>query len=417
MQLLQGKTIILGVTGGIAAFKAAALASKLAQAGANVDVILTENARQFVQPLTFQALTHRHVYTDTFVEPDPGVIAHIELADKADLVVVAPATANLIGKLANGIADNMLTSTLLATKAPVLIAPAMNVNMYEHPAVQANMKRLAECGYRFLEPNEGLLACGWIGKGRLAEPEEILAAVTRFLASENQETHTLAAAGDWTGKKVLITAGPTREKIDPVRYISNHSTGKMGYAIAEAARDRGAEVVLVSGPVSLPKPEGVLVVSVESVQEMYDTVMQHLPDAEVVIKAAAVSDYRPKQVSLQKMKKTGEPLTLELEKAPDILAEVGQRKTHQFVVGFAAETHDVLAYASDKLQRKNLDMIVANDVLQEGAGMGTDTNIVTILARDSEPIQLAKMSKREVADKLLDAILTKQLEAAAAKTI
>ncbi|MGO0061993.1 bifunctional phosphopantothenoylcysteine decarboxylase/phosphopantothenate--cysteine ligase CoaBC [Brevibacillus fluminis] len=409
MQVLQGKRIVLGVAGGIAAFKGAALASKLAQAGALVDVILTENATQFVQPLTFQALTHRHVYTDTFIEPDPGVIAHIELADKADVVVLAPATANLIGKLANGIADNMLTSTLLATKAPVLIAPAMNVNMYEHPAVQANMQRLASYGYRFLEPNEGLLACGWIGKGRLAEPEEILAAVSRFLTEESSP-----AKHDWAGKKVLVTAGPTREKIDPVRYISNHSTGKMGYAIAEAARDRGAEVVLVSGPVALPKPDGVTVIAVESVQQMYDAVMQHLPDVDVVIKSAAVSDYRPKTVSAQKMKKTGNDLSLELEKAPDILAEVGKRKTHQFVVGFAAETHDVLNYAADKLARKNLDMIVANDVLQEGAGMGTDTNIVTILARGSEPVQLGKMSKREVADKLLDVILTNQRKAAAA---
>lgn len=415
MQQLQGKRIVLGVAGGIAAFKAAALASKLAQAGAHVDVIMTENAGQFVQPLTFQALTHRHVYADTFVEPDPGVIAHIELADKADLVVVAPATANLIGKLANGIADNMLTSTLLATKAPVLIAPAMNVNMYEHPAVQANMKRLAAYGYRFLEPNEGLLACGWIGKGRLAEPEEIFHAVTRFLTEEAAGGRAVAC--DWTGKKVLITAGPTREKIDPVRYISNHSTGKMGYAIAEAARDRGADVVLVSGPVALPKPDGVTIIAVESVQQMYDAVMQYLPEVEVVIKSAAVSDYRPKTVSAQKMKKTGDDLTLELEKAPDILAEVGERKTNQFVVGFAAETHDVLNYAADKLARKNLDMIVANDVLQEGAGMGTDTNIVTILAKNSEPIQLGKMSKREVADKLLDAILAKQGEAAAAKQI
>ncbi|RNB91204.1 bifunctional phosphopantothenoylcysteine decarboxylase/phosphopantothenate--cysteine ligase CoaBC [Brevibacillus fluminis] len=409
MQVLQGKRIVLGVAGGIAAFKGAALASKLAQAGALVDVILTENATQFVQPLTFQALTHRHVYTDTFIEPDPSVIAHIELADKADLVVLAPATANLIGKLANGIADNMLTSTLLATKAPVLIAPAMNVNMYEHPAVQANMQRLASYGYRFLEPNEGLLACGWIGKGRLAEPEEILAAVSRFLTEEASPVEH-----DWAGKKVLVTAGPTREKIDPVRYISNHSTGKMGYAIAEAARDRGADVVLVSGPVALPKPDGVTVIPVESVQQMYDAVMQHLPEVEVVIKSAAVSDYRPKTVSAQKMKKTGDDLSLELEKAPDILAEVGKRKTHQFVVGFAAETHDVLNYAADKLARKNLDMIVANDVLQEGAGMGTDTNIVTILARGSEPLQSGKMSKREVADKLLDAILTNQRGAAAA---
>ncbi|MGE5703424.1 MAG: bifunctional phosphopantothenoylcysteine decarboxylase/phosphopantothenate--cysteine ligase CoaBC [Clostridia bacterium] len=412
MKPLSEKTIILGVGGGIAAFKAVALASKLTQAGARVDVIMTENAGQFVQPLSFQALTHRQVYTNTFMEPDPGVIAHIELADKADLVLLAPATANLIGKLANGIADDMLTSTLLATKAPVLIAPAMNVNMYSHPAVQHNMKRLADYGCRFIEPNEGLLACGWIGKGRLAEPEEIVEAVSRFFVEQSTFPQRKQ---DWTGKRVLVTAGPTREKIDPVRYISNHSTGKMGYAIAEAARDRGADVVLVSGPTALPKPAGVQFVAVESVQQMYDAVMEVLPDCEVVIKSAAVSDYRPKQAAAHKMKKIGSNLTLELEKAPDILHEIGQRKTHQFVVGFAAETQDVLAYATEKMQRKNLDMIVANDVLQEGAGMGSDTNIVTILSVDSEPIQLAKMSKRDVADRLIDVIAAKLPKESAVK--
>jgi len=404
MRPLAGKTVVLGVAGGIAAYKAAALTSKLTQAGAAVHVILTESARKFVQPLTFQALSHLPVHTDQFEEPDPAVIAHIDLADRADLVLVAPATANIIGKLANGIADDMLTTTLLATKAPVMIAPAMNVNMYQHPAVQANMKRLASFGCRFIEPGEGLLACGWIGKGRLAEPEEIVMAVERFFAeSAHQEAH----GQDLAGKRVLITAGPTREKIDPVRYISNHSTGKMGYALAEAARDRGADVVLITGPTALPKPAGVAIVSVESVQEMFDAVMERLPWADIVIKSAAVSDYRPKAVSPHKMKKQEGDLVLALEKAPDILQTIGQRKTTQYVVGFAAETQELIRHAREKLERKHVDMIVANDVLAEGAGMGTDTNIVTILTRDGTMIQLDKMSKREVADQIFTHILDK----------
>ncbi len=397
MQPLTGKTIVLGVTGGIAAYKAAALTSKLTQAGASVHVILTENAGKFVQPLTFQALSHRPVYTDTFEEPNPEAIAHIDLADKADLVLIAPATANVIGKLANGIADDMLTTTLLATRAPVMIAPAMNVNMYAHPAVTANMQKLAAYGYRFIEPGEGLLACGWIGKGRLAEPEEILQAVIDFFRVPR----------DLAGKRVLVTAGPTREKIDPVRYISNHSSGKMGYAIAEAARDRGAEVVLVSGPTALPRPAGVTFVPVESVLEMFDAVMARLETADIVVKSAAVSDYRPKAAHAHKLKKTGDELVLKLEKAPDILQTIGQRKTRQFVVGFAAETQNVEAYAREKMERKNLDMIVANDVLAEGAGMGADTNIVTILTRDGEVLSLPQMSKRAVADKLWDAVVAK----------
>ncbi len=399
MQSLAGKRIVLGISGGIAAYKAAALTSKLTQAGAIVNAVLTQNALQFVQPATFQALSHQHVYTNTFQEPDPHVISHIELADKADLVLVAPATANIIGKMANGIADEMLTTILLATKAPVMVAPAMNVNMYDHPAVRANMERLAEYGYRFVEPGVGLLACGWIGKGRLAEPEEIVEAVAAFFAESRTQ--------DLQGKRVLVTAGPTREKIDPVRYITNHASGKMGYAIAEAARDRGAQVVLVSGPTALPKPAGVQFVAVESVQEMFDAVMEHLPDSDIVVKSAAVSDYRPKTVQEHKMKKGDGPLVLELDKAPDILRTIGERKTKQFVVGFAAETQDVIKHAQDKLERKNLDMIVANNVLTEGAGMGSDTNIVTLLTRAKEQADLEKLSKRDVADKLFDAVLLK----------
>ncbi|MED1953916.1 bifunctional phosphopantothenoylcysteine decarboxylase/phosphopantothenate--cysteine ligase CoaBC [Brevibacillus centrosporus] len=402
MPTLAGKRIVLGVSGGIAAYKAAALTSKLTQAGAIVHVILTENAQKFVQPVTFQALSHQPVHTDTFNEPDPHVISHIDLADKADLVLVAPATANIIGKIANGIADDMLTTTLLATKAPVMVAPAMNVNMYGHPAVQANMEKLVQYGYRFVEPGVGLLACGWIGKGRLAEPEEIVEAVAAFFAEQNQPRPQ-----DLQDKLVLVTAGPTREKIDPVRYITNHASGKMGYAIAEAARDRGARVVLVSGPTALPKPTGVQLVAVESVQEMFDAVMEYLPESDIVIKSAAVSDYRPKTVQEHKMKKGDGPLVLALDKAPDILRTVGERKTKQFVVGFAAETQDVIKYAQDKLEKKNLDMIVANNVLAEGAGMGSDTNIVTLLTRAGEIVELDKLSKRDVADKLLDAVVLK----------
>ncbi|MED4581796.1 bifunctional phosphopantothenoylcysteine decarboxylase/phosphopantothenate--cysteine ligase CoaBC [Brevibacillus choshinensis] len=402
MHSLAGKRIVLGVSGGIAAYKAAALTSKLTQAGAIVNVVMTNNALQFVQPATFQALSHQPVHTNTFQEPDPHVISHIDLADKADLVLVAPATANIIGKMANGIADDMLTTTLLATKAPVMVAPAMNVNMYDHPAVRANMERLAEYGYRFVEPGVGLLACGWIGKGRLAEPEEIVEAVASFFAEQQAAK---SRTQDLQGKRVLVTAGPTREKIDPVRYITNHASGKMGYAIAEAARDRGAKVVLVSGPTALARPSGIQFVAVESVQEMFDAVMEHLPDSDIVVKSAAVSDYRPKTVQEHKMKKGDGPLILELDKAPDILRTIGERKTKQFVVGFAAETQDVLQHAQSKLEKKNLDMIVANNVLTEGAGMGSDTNIVTLLTRAGEQVELDKLSKRDVADKLFDAVL------------
>ncbi|CAI8795559.1 fused 4'-phosphopantothenoylcysteine decarboxylase and phosphopantothenoylcysteine synthetase [Brevibacillus sp. IT-7CA2] len=406
MHSLAGKRIVLGVSGGIAAYKAAALTSKLTQAGALVHVILTESALQFIQPLTFQALSHLPVYTDTFTEPDPHVISHIELADRADLVLIAPATANVIGKMANGIADDMLTTTLLATKAPVMVAPAMNVNMYNHPAVIANMDKLTAYGYRFVEPGVGLLACGWIGKGRLAEPEEIVEAVRQWFASD--ETRQTIREKDLLDKHVLITAGPTREKIDPVRYITNHASGKMGYAIAEAARDRGAKVTLISGPTSLARPDGVEFIAVESVQEMFDAVMEQLPDCDIVVKSAAVSDYRPKHVAEHKMKKGDGPLELALEKAPDILKTIGERKTKHFVVGFAAETQNVLQHAQSKLERKNLDMIVANNVLLEGAGMGSDTNIVTLLTRGGEQLALDKLSKRAVADKLFDAVLAVQ---------
>ncbi|PPB08469.1 bifunctional phosphopantothenoylcysteine decarboxylase/phosphopantothenate--cysteine ligase CoaBC [Brevibacillus laterosporus] len=413
MSILQHKEIVLGVSGGIAAYKAAALTSKLTQAGAKVSVVLTANACRFVQPITFEALSHRPVYTDTFTEPVPGVISHIDVADRADLVILAPATANIIGKYANGIADDMLSTMLLATTAPVMVAPAMNVNMYNHPAVQANMQRLLSYGVTMVEPNEGMLACGWVGRGRLAEPEEIVEAAIRFFEQKEVTTKSVHAAShqDLQGKKIVVTAGPTREKIDPVRYISNYSSGKMGYAIAEAARDRGADVTLISGPTALSIPSGVTFVPVESVQEMLDAVLQVYPQADVVIKSAAVSDYRPELVYTHKVKKTeSEDFSLSLVKAPDILRTLGEQKTHQMLVGFAAETQEVEKHALDKMRRKNLDMIVANDVLQEGAGMGVDTNIVTIYQQDQAPIRLDKMNKRDVAERLLD-VMKQNLQA------
>ncbi|MGG6432111.1 bifunctional phosphopantothenoylcysteine decarboxylase/phosphopantothenate--cysteine ligase CoaBC [Anoxybacillus sp. D401a] len=389
--MLHQKNILLCVTGGIAVYKAAALTSKLVQAGANVKVVMTEAACQFVTPLTFQALSKNEVYVDTFDEKNPNVIAHIDLADWAHIVLVAPATANTIAKLAYGFADNMVTTILLATKAPVWLAPAMNVHMYEHPAVQQNMRTLQSYGYRFIEPAEGILACGYVGKGRLEEPETIVSLLEQHMATEAL----------LKGKKVLVTAGPTREKLDPVRFFSNHSTGKMGYAIAEAARDFGADVVLVSGPTSLPSPAGVNIVRVESAQQMYEEVMKHFQHSDIVIKTAAVADYRPKYVADNKIKKQQGDYTVVLERTIDILQTLGEQKTHQFLVGFAAETNDVERYAKEKLARKNADMIVANNVVQEGAGFGTDTNIVTIFKRDGTAKQLPLLPKSEVAKQIL----------------
>lgn len=391
--MLNGKKILLCVTGGIAVYKAAALTSKLTQAGAVVKVILSESAREFVMPLTFQALSRNDVYTDTFDEKDSKVIAHIDLADWADLIILAPATANVIGKLANGIADNMITTTLLAATSPVWIAPAMNVHMYNHPAVLKNIDTLSRFGYQFIEPAEGYLACGYVGKGRLEEPEKIIENLTRFFQSSKP---------DLTGAKVVITAGPTREKIDPVRYITNHSSGKMGYAIAEAAVQAGAEVILISGPVTIKPPSGVWLKNVESAEEMYEAVMEEYDDAAIVIKTAAVADYRPKVSYDHKVKKQPGEQILELERTRDILFELGQKKQGQVLIGFAAETDHVAEYAQAKLTKKNTDMIVANNVKAEGAGFGTDTNIVTMYKRDGSSIELPMMSKKAVAVKILE---------------
>lgn len=392
--MLNNKKILLCVTGGIAVFKAAALTSKLTQAGAQVKVIMSQSATEFVTPLTFQSLSRNEVYTSTFQENNPKVVAHIDLADWADLVLVAPATANIIGKIANGIADDMISTIMLATTADVFIAPAMNVHMYSHPAVQKNMNTLLEFGYSMIEPAEGYLACGYTGKGRLSEPEDIIKYLENHYAALNADKPL-------SGKKVLVTAGPTKERIDPVRFITNHSTGKMGYAIAEEAAKMGADVTLVSGEVQLSPPPNVNVIKVRSAQDMYEAVAAQFDKQDLVVKSASVADYRPKLVHDQKMKKKDGDLVIELERTIDILKTLGERKTSQVLVGFAAETENVEEYAKQKLEKKNADMIVANNVSVKGAGFGSDTNIVTMFKRDGSKIELPILSKHDVAKEIL----------------
>ncbi|WP_431799447.1 bifunctional phosphopantothenoylcysteine decarboxylase/phosphopantothenate--cysteine ligase CoaBC [Halobacillus andaensis] len=388
--MLTNKKIVLGVSGGIAAYKAAALTSKLVQAGAEVKVVMTENAKKFISPTTFQALSRQPVYSDTFKEQDPTQIQHIDVADWADLFLIAPATANTIGKLANGIADDMLSTTLLATEAPVYIAPAMNVHMYSHPSVMKNLKQLDAWGFKFIEPGEGYLACGYVGKGRLEDPETIV----QLLESEQKNKSLLQ------GKKVLITAGPTQEKIDPVRYFTNPSTGKMGFALARQASLMGAEVTLVTGPVQLDTPAGVRRINIVSAEEMYEAVMKEFPHADIVVKSAAVADYRPKNTFNYKMKKTTGDYTVEMERTKDILLELGRKKTNQYLIGFAAETNESEHYGEQKLRKKNLDVIVINDVSEEGAGFGHDTNVTIYLTREGKRIVLPLMSKDELAKKI-----------------
>ncbi|MDP1417908.1 bifunctional phosphopantothenoylcysteine decarboxylase/phosphopantothenate--cysteine ligase CoaBC [Peribacillus simplex] len=402
--MLIDKKVLLCVTGGIAVYKAAALTSKLTQEGAHVKVIMSESARKFVTPLTFQALSRNDVYTDTFDEKDSSVIAHIDLADWADIILLAPATANIIGKVANGIADDMITTTLLATEAPVWVAPAMNVHMYAHPAVQKNMETLRSFGYQFIEPGEGYLACGYVGKGRLEEPETIVEHLNRYFGERKSQKQPLK------GKKFLITAGPTREAIDPVRYVTNHSSGKMGYALAEVAIEMGAEVTLITGPVNLMPPSKASVIPVESAADMYDAVFDQFDSSDVVIMTAAVADYKPKIYHAQKMKKQPGENVIEFERTKDILKELGENKTHQILVGFAAETNNVEEYARGKLVKKNADMIVANNVTVAGAGFGTDTNIVTIYDKDGSATELPKMSKADIAKSILAEVSRKQKE-------
>ncbi len=392
--MLRDKRIILGVTGGIAAYKAVELLRLLTKAGAVVHVIMTRAAQEFLTPLTFQTLSANPVHTELFSLIAKREIGHISLADMADLLIIAPATANIVGKIANGIADDMLTTTVMATKAPVLIAPAMNVNMYTNPIYRENEEKLLRQGYLFAAPEKGTLACGWEGEGKLAAPETIFEAAVTALFPK-----------DLTGQTIMVTAGPTREEIDPVRYISNHSSGKMGYALARNAVRRGAQVILISGPVNLSPPAGVEHVAVESGEEMRKAVMARAGSCSVVIKAAAVADYRPSLRAKDKIKKQANDLTLHLTKNPDILAELGARQSCPFLVGFAAETDNLESYASRKLREKNLDMIVANDVSQSDAGFNVDTNRALLLFRDGRCIECPLMSKNDLAVVIIDNII------------
>jgi len=394
--MLKGKFVVLGVTGSIAAYKSVELVRLLKKEGANVQVVMTRSGCEFVRPLTFQVLSQNPVIIDMFKEPSRWEVEHVALADKADIFLVAPATANIIAKMAAGIADDMLTSTFLATKAKTVVVPAMNVNMYENPITQRNIAVLREMGITVLEPEEGDLACGYSGRGRFPEPKDIVEHIKVILGKD----------GDLKGKRLLITAGPTREPIDPVRFISNHSSGKMGYALAEKAVQRGARVILISGPTNLAPPLGLEnFISVNTAKEMYEAVIKHFDEADVVIKSAAVADFSPSDIKSEKIKKHGSNMVLELKKNPDILQELGNKKTGQILVGFAAETNDITFNAQDKLKRKNLDFIVVNNVAEEGAGFAVDTNIVNIIYKDGRIEELPKMSKRDLADVILDRVL------------
>lgn len=398
--MLKNKKIILGVCGGIAVYKAVELLRLLTKAGADVHVIMTRAAQEFVAPLTFQTLSSNPVHTGLFDLIAEREIGHISLADRADLFVVAPATANVIGKIAAGIADDMLTTTVMATKAPVLFAPAMNVNMYTNPIYQENEQRLRRLGYLFEAPVSGTLACGWEGEGKLAAPEAIFEGAVAALAEK-----------DLSGRTIMITAGPTREEIDPVRYISNHSSGKMGYALARAASRRGARVILITGPTSLPEPDRVTVVKVTSAVEMQSEVMARVAECDVVIKAAAVADYRPLVRNSTKIKKNADSATIELVKNPDILSGLGAMdsglKPRPFLVGFAAETDALAVNAAKKLSEKNLDMIVANDVSQSDAGFNVDTNRALLFFRDGGRIDCGLMSKDKLAGTILDHVVAR----------
>ena len=390
--MLTDKTIILGVTGGIAAYKAADLASKLTQDGARVEVVMTEAATKLVAPLTFHTLTHTQVITDMFTAPVEYDETHISLSESADAVVIAPATANTIAKTAAGMADNMLTGIVLATKAPVIIAPAMNVNMWENPVTQENVNKLKARGFIIVEPAYGRLASGKMGRGRLADVEVILGTIKQVLGRK----------GDLARRRIVVTAGGTQEPVDPVRHIGNRSSGKMGFAAAEAARDRGAEVTLISAPAFLPDPTGIEVIHVQTASQMKDAVARAVSKADALIMAAAVADYQPKSAARSKIKKDADTLTLELVRTPDILTEV---QGNFIRVGFAAESDDVVANARKKLQQKKLDLIVANDITSAESGFGTDTNKVTIIDKKGKAENLPLLTKREVADRILDKVV------------
>ncbi len=400
--MLKGKEIVLGVTGGIAAYKAAEFVRLLVKEAARVHVVMTRNAREFIAPLTFQTLSGNPVVTDPFALIEGEQIGHIALADLAELIVILPATANIIGKIANGLADDFLSTMVMATRAPVLVVPSMNVNMWENKALQNNVQSLLDKGYHFMEPGEGELACHWYGKGRLPELGDVI-----------EKMKDLFTSKDLKGETILVSAGPTQEPIDPVRFITNRSTGKMGFALAKMARRRGAEVILIAGPNRLNLPRGdVEVVSVRTAEEMRQAVLKQIERCTVVIKAAAVSDYRPVRVSKQKLKKSDAHETLELERTKDILEEVGKKKGNRIVVGFAAETEDLVVNAKKKLIEKNLDLIVANDVSKPGAGFATETNQVRILFPSGEIKDLPELSKEEVSTAILDEVarLLKQVK-------
>jgi len=392
------KNLVLGVSGGIAVYKALEIVSLLVKKDINVNVIMTESATKFVTPLSFQSLSQNMVTCDMFAEPKAWEIQHISLAEKADVFLVAPATANIIGKVANGIADDMLSTTIMATKAKVIFAPAMNTNMYENPIVQENIKKLKSLGYEFIDPAEGRLACGTSGKGKLESPEIIVDKVLMEL-NENK---------DLLNKNVVVTAGPTMAPIDPVRFITNRSTGKMGYAIAKEARNRGANVTLISGPTSIIAPKDINVVEVSTNEEMKNEVMNIFDEADIVIKSAAVADYKPKNYSTQKIKKGDGELCIEFIRDNDILMELGSKKKNQILVGFAAESQELKDNAMSKLQRKNLDYIVANDITASDTGFASEDNKVIILSREGKEIYLDKMSKEKIATNLFDIILEKR---------
>ncbi len=393
--MLKGKCVVLAVTGSIAAYKIASLASMLKKLHADVQVLMTKNAENFINPITFETLTGNKCLVDTFDRNFQYNVEHVALAKKADVVLIAPASANCIGKLAHGIADDMLTTTIMACKCKKILAPAMNTNMFENPIVQDNLKVLEHYGYEIVESAYGYLACGDIGQGKMPEPELLLQHILRECAYEK----------DLKGKKILVTAGPTQEPIDPVRYITNHSTGKMGYAIAKVCMQRGAEVTLVSGPVNIPAPPFVTVVPVISAEDMFREVTKRAPKQDIIIKAAAVADYCPKYVSAEKVKKKDGELSLEMKRSQDILAYLGEHKKQgQFLCGFSMETENMLENSRKKLEKKNLDMIVANNLKVEGAGFAGNTNVVTMIT-ENEEISLGKMSKEETAFEILNQIL------------
>ena len=396
--MLKGKTVLLAVTGSIAAYKIAYLASSLKKLDADVHVLMTENATNFINPITFETLTGNKCLVDTFDRNFEFSVEHVSLAKKADVVMIAPASANVIGKIAHGIADDMLTTTVMACRCRKIVAPAMNTNMYENPIVQDNLKILKKYGYEVIAPAEGYLACGDTGAGKMPEPQLLLEYILRETACEK----------DMKGLKVLVTAGPTQEPIDPVRFITNHSTGKMGYAIAAVCMRRCAEVTLVSGPTAVQKPEFVNIVPVTTAREMFEEVTSRADEQDIIIKAAAVADYRPKNVSSEKVKKTDGELSMEMERTDDILAYLGShRRPGQFLCGFSMETENVLENSRKKLKKKNLDMIAANSLKVEGAGFGGDTNVITIITEDEE-VSLELMSKEEAASKILDQILARR---------